>query len=469
MEKLKIYRLKYLFCLFVCLILTTCSLQNNYDLSKESSDDFAELKKRQRIVAIIEQNSTDYYMYKGEPLGFQFEMLKQLGQFLNMEVEVIVSNNLDDDFEALYEGKADIIAKSVSPTEYQKDIVSYSLPLYSTKHVLVQRKAASDNKLVVAGKEMLSGKNIYVPLRSSFTETLNKLKNSDKSTVNFFELPEYNAEHLIKLVASKELDYTVCNYEQARVLAKDFPSLDFSTVLSESNSVSWVFRKKSTELQQKVNDWLTYYRSSSQFAIRFHKYFEDRNNNANINHHYVTVHSGKISRYDEIIKKHSKLINWDWRLLASLIYQESHFNPNVRSSAGAYGIMQLMPSTREYFGIDTTSSVEKQIEAGVKFIKLLDKQIAPRIPDDKERIKFILASYNIGWGHILDAVRIASLVGKNEQKWDQNVDSCLLSKSKPEIFQLADVKHGYAKGKETYKYVKQIMERFEHYKNLASE
>jgi membrane-bound lytic murein transglycosylase F len=131
--------------------------------------------------------------------------------------------------------------------------------------------------------------------------------------------------------------------------------------------------------------------------------------------------------------------------------------------------MQLMPATRAYFGVDSTSSVEKQIEAGVKLIKLLDKQISPRIPDNEERIKFILASYNIGWGHILDAVNIAEKVGKNSQKWDQNVDSCLLSKSKPEIFQLAEVKHGYAKGKETYNFVKQILDRFEHYKNLVSE
>lgn len=466
MEKLKVNKMRLILYLSVCLILTTCSPQRDYKISQESPDDYAEIRKRQRIIAIIEQNSTDYYMFNGEPMGFQFEMLKQLGQFLGMEVEIIVSNSLDDDFDALFEGEADIIAKSQAPSEFRKDIVSYSLPLYSTKHVLVQRKAAVDNKLMVIKKEELEGKNIFVPLRSAFSETLSTLGKSNPR-LKYFEMPKYNTEHLVSLVASKELDYTVCNQEQARILAKEHPTLDFSTVLSENNSISWIFRKKSTELQKKVNDWLIYYRSTAQFAVKFHKYFENRNNYANINHHYVSVRSGKISKYDDIIKKYSKQIGWDWRLLASLIYQESRFNPHVRSRAGAYGIMQLMPSTRAYFGVDSTSSVEKQIEAGVKFIKLLDKQISPRIPDKKERIKFILASYNIGWGHILDAVRIADKVGKDSQKWDQNVDSCLLSKSKPEFFKLADVKHGYAKGKETYKFVKQILERFEHYKNLV--
>lgn len=462
-------KIKFFLCLSVCLILTTCSFQRDYDISEEASNDYPEIKKRDRIVAIIEQNSTDYYIFRGEPMGFQFEMLKQFGQFLGLEVEIIVSNNIDDDFDELFEGKVDIIAKSQAPVDFRKDIVYYSFPLYSTKHLLVQRKKAEGNMLSITGKENLDGKNIYVPLRSAFSETLSSMKKEGYEGMKFFEMPGYTSEQLIDLVANNELDYTVCNYEQSRILAKYYPTLDFSTVLSENNPISWIVRKKSTELQKKVNDWLSYYRATVQFAVKFHKYFEDRNNYANINHHYVSVRSGRISKYDEIIKKHSAVINWDWRLLASLIYQESRFNPKVRSRAGAYGIMQLMPSTRAYFGVDSTSSVEKQIEAGVKLIKLLDKQIAPTIPDDEERIKFILASYNIGWGHIQDAVNIAAKTGKNAQIWDRNVDSCLLSKSKPEVLQMAEVKFGYAKGKETYKFVKQILERFEHYKNLVSE
>lgn len=465
MEKLKINKMRLVLYLSVCLILTTCSTQRDYNLSKESADDFQEIKKRQRLVAIIEQNSTDYYIFRGEPMGFQFEMLKQLSQFLGMEVEIIVSNNLDDDFDALFEGKADIIAKGLAPSEFRKDIVSYSLPLYSTRHILVQRKAAVDNKLVIIDKKELAGKYVYVSLRSSFSETLKEI--SKEISVKYFEMPKYNVEQLVELVASKELDYTVCNQEQAMVLAKEYPTLDFSTVLQEDKPVSWIFRTKSTELQGKVNDWLQYYRATAQFNVKFNKYFEKRNNIANINHHYISVQAGKISKYDDLIKKYSKEIGWDWRLLASMIYQESRFNPKVRSHAGAYGIMQLMPSTSAHFGVDSTASVEQQIKAGVKFIKFLDKQIAPRIPEKNERVKFILASYNIGLGHILDAVKIANKVGKNPKLWDANVDSCLLSKSKPEVFNLAEVKHGKVKGKETYKYVKQVMERYEHYKNLV--
>jgi membrane-bound lytic murein transglycosylase F len=467
MMTLKIYKIKFVLCLSVCLILTTCSLNREFKYSQESPDDYQQIKHRQRLVAIIEQNSTDYFIYKGEPMGFQFEMLKQLGQFLNLEVEVIVTNNIDDDFQALYEGKADIIAKSQTPVSYRKDIVSYSIPLYNTQYVLVQRKNTGAENGLKAGE--LAQKNIYVPLRSAFSEALGKIKDQSNESHKVFEMPGYTAEQLIELVASNQLDYTVCNFEQARLMALDYPNLDFSTVLSDNNSISWIFRKKSVDLQRKVNDWLSRFRSSAQFAVMYDKYFEKRENYSNINHRYISLREGSISRYDDLIKKYSSKIKWDWRLLASLIYQESRFNPKVKSHAGAYGLMQLMPTTRAYFGVDSSSSVEKQIEAGVKFIRLLDKQISSRIPDDEERIKFILASYNIGWGHILDAVKIAGKTGRNSQKWDSNVDLCLLSKSNPEVFRLEEVKHGYAKGKETYMFVKQIMERFEHYKNLVSE
>lgn len=463
----KIYKIKFVLCLSVCLILTTCSLNRELEYSQESPDDYQQIKGRQRLVAIIEQNSTDYFMYKGEPMGFQFEMLKQLGQFLNIEVEVIVTNNIDDDFQALYDGKADIIAKSQTPVSYREDIVSYSIPLYSTQYVLVKRKGAG---AVVNLKEGESAKkNIYVPLRSAFSESFSKINDKTKDPFRFFEMPGYSTEQLVELVASNQLDYTICSYEQARLMSIDYPNLDFSTQLSDNNPVSWIFRKKSGELQRKINDWLSRFRSSAQFAVMYDKYFEKRENYSNISHRYISVREGRISRYDDLIKKYSSVINWDWRLLASLIYQESRFNPKVKSHAGAYGLMQLMPTTRAYFGVDSTSSIEKQIEAGVKYIHLLDKQISPRIPNDEERIKFILASYNIGWGHILDAVKIAGKTGKNSQKWDSNVDSCLLSKSNPEILKLEEVKHGYAKGKETYMFVKQILERFEHYRNLISE
>ncbi|MDR3093460.1 MAG: transglycosylase SLT domain-containing protein [Bacteroidales bacterium] len=172
-----------------------------------------------------------------------------------------------------------------------------------------------------------------------------------------------------------------------------------------------------------------------------------------------------ISPYDDLFRKYSSEINWDWRLLASLVYQESNFKENSRSRSGAYGLMQMMPATMKNYGVDTTATPEKHIAAGVKYIKYLDEIMSRYVPDENERVKFVLASYNIGPGHVLDAYRIARKVGKQSGVWENNVDSCLLRKREPQYYQLPEVRHGKCHGQETFAFVTKVMKRYGDYKS----
>lgn len=174
-----------------------------------------------------------------------------------------------------------------------------------------------------------------------------------------------------------------------------------------------------------------------------------------------------ISKYDSLIQKYSDKIGWDWRLLASMMYQESRFNPDARSPQGAFGVMQMMPVTGAKYGIDTTATVEQQIAAGVRYLAYLNKLFSDRVSDEQERIKFILASYNVGPGHIFDAVRLADRMGKQPMVWDNNVDSCLLDKSLPEYYTLPEARNGYCRGKEAFTYVRDVIQRFEGYKQRS--
>jgi membrane-bound lytic murein transglycosylase F len=152
--------------------------------------------------------------------------------------------------------------------------------------------------------------------------------------------------------------------------------------------------------------------------------------------------------------------------LASLIYQESQFHPNKTSWAGARGLMQLMPATAEQFGVKNVSSVEQNVKAGVNYLSWLEKYWFDEIPDSTERIKFILASYNIGQGHIEDARRLAKKFGADQNIWFNNVETFLLNKSKKEFYTDDVVRNGYARGTETVKYVIEIFDRYEHYKQF---
>ncbi len=128
--------------------------------------------------------------------------------------------------------------------------------------------------------------------------------------------------------------------------------------------------------------------------------------------------------------------------------------------------MQIMPITGRNFGIDITASPENNLKAGILYINWLYSIFDKRIPDEEQRLLFVLAAYNAGPGHVLDAMRLAEKNGMDPQKWDGNVAVWLLKKSEPQYYRDAVVKSGYFRGKESVKFVSEVLDRFEHYKNI---
>jgi membrane-bound lytic murein transglycosylase F len=211
------------------------------------------------------------------------------------------------------------------------------------------------------------------------------------------------------------------------------------------------------------------FRDTRSYALNYSKYFTNSHSGTIIRSDYYALNAGRISSWDNIIKVFSDSIKWDWRLLASLICQESRFIPDVKSRAGAYGLMQIMPETGKNLGIDITSSPHNNIEAGSRYINRLHSIFDPKIPDENERTKFILASYNAGPGHVIDAMKLAEKNGKNPTIWDDNVAVWLLKKSESKYYTDAVVKNGYFRGKESIAFVNEVLERYEHYKNIITE
>ncbi len=225
--------------------------------------------------------------------------------------------------------------------------------------------------------------------------------------------------------------------------------------------------KKSPDLLGKVNQWLKTFVKGLGYANIYNKYYDNPYMAIMIKSEYFYTTKGKLSVFDEQIKSESSRISWDWRLIASLIYQESKFNPYVKSESGAYGLMQFMPITAEYFGIDHEANPRLQLRMGVRYLKMLEKNMEDiRIPE-KERLKFVLAAYNAGYGHIIDARNLAKKYGKDPNVWDNNVGFFI--KNKVEFYNDSVVRYGYLRGAETYRYVSEILERYDHYKNIIKQ
>ena len=433
------------------------------------------IREEGALRVLTEYNSTSYFLYRGQPLGFQFEMLQELANHLNLALDVSVSNDLARNFNDLQEGNVDLIAMNLTVTSHRKQDVAFTEPLLQTRQVLVQRKPLNWEKMnekqlessLIRNQLDLAGKEVYVQSGSVYENRLRSLSNEIGGGIDIREV-SLDSERLIQRVAMEEIDYSVCDENVGLVNATYYPHLDVGTAISFPQHVAWAVHPSSDSLMKLINECITEFRRTDKYAILNHKYFTNRHSYRSIHSEHYTLGSGKISPFDDAIKKESERIGWDWRLMASLIYQESRFNPEAVSWAGAFGLMQLMPVTAKSYGITAESSPEEHIWAGASFIRWLDERLMKVVDDPEERIKFVLASYNIGLGHIQDARRLAERYDSDPNIWFDSVDKWLLRKSEPQYYTDQVVRHGFARGTETYNFVRDIMDRYEHYKNIVN-
>lgn len=477
-----IYRLlKYLVVILVLISLGECG-QEKLDQSKTGTISgksanivLNRILKSKKLVATTDYNSTNYFIYRGEPMGYEYELLKLFCQYLGVKLELKIINDLDESFGCVNDNNCDVIALGLTVTKDRMKKIDFTKPLLQTRQMLIQRKPENWRKMrsydeiekhLIRNPLKLAGKTIHIQKNTIYGKRLKNLSDEIGADINIVEHPDATVEDLITMVNNGDIDYTVCDEYIALVNQKFYPDIDVKTAISFPQNLAWAVKKGATGLLDTINDWLESFKKTRTATFLYAKYFRNTRTVNIAKSDYYSLTGGKISPYDNIIKKYSSLIGWDWRLLASLIYQESRFYPEARSWAGAFGLMQLMPHTAEKYGIDSTSPPEAQIKAGVKFIKLLDKQFENKIEDKRERTKFVLAAYNAGIAHVYDARRLAQKYHKDPNVWDNNVDYFLLNKSKPEFYNDSVVKYGYCRGDEPYKFVNQILERYHLYKDV---
>lgn len=444
---------------------------------KRVSLDLDAIKERGKLIAVTDFNSTNYFIYKGEPMGFNYELLRSFSDYIGIDLEIITENNLQHTFDMLNSGEVDLIAIGLTVNSSRKKNMLFTEPILETRQVLVQRKpvkwrsfTADDlEKNVIRNQLGLAGKTIYVQEGSSHVERLTTMASEIGDSINIIEVP-YVSEQLIAHVANGEIDYTICDENTAMVNATYYPDIDVNTPVSFPQNLAWGVRKKNSDiLLSELNRWISSYKKTKSYALLYAKYFKNSRSSRIIKSDYYALNTGKVSQFDDMIKEYSDSIKWDWRLLASLVCQESRFRPNVKSWAGAYGLMQIMPITARNFGIDITASPENNMKAGTLYINWLHTIFDEKIPDENERIHFILAAYNAGPGHVLDAMKLAEKNGKDPHKWDDNVAVWLLKKSEPQYFNDDVVKSGYFRGTESVAFVSEILDRYGHYKNVIPE
>ena len=436
--------------------------------------DLEEILTAGKIRVVTNYNSTNYFVYKGQPMGYQFELLQEFATFIGVKLEVTVNNDLQTNFEALQNGLIDIIASNLPVMRESEDYIAYTAPHSFSRQVLVQQAYSSDQKgsnniqynTLIRNQLDLAGKSIYVQKGSAYVQRLRNLANEIGDSIHIVEIPDYEVEQLVELVAAGEIPYTVCDENLAIVNLNFYPNLDVETPVSFPQKQAWAVNKNAPELLNAINNWMVSFTQTPRYQRIYQKYFLNKRSIHLVDAGFHSIKGGQVSVYDELIKEESQRFDMDWRLIASIIYQESRFIPDAESWAGALGLMQLMPETAERFGVQSITSPRDNIRGGMQLLQLLDERLALRVEDSNERLKFVLAAYNVGIGHVLDAMKLAEKYGMNPTIWNDNVDFFLLHKSDPKYYNDPVVEFGYCRGEEPYQYVREILERYDHYKNV---
>lgn len=462
----------FLFCfLFGC---TSKAIDDTFAKEPQVALDLDAIRERGYLTALVDNTSISYFIYKGRTMGFEYELLKRLTDQLNVGLKIKLVTGIEQAIDYLNKGEGDILAFPLTITEERKQYLTFTNTHFSTNQVLIQKKPANwrmqpppvVEKKLIRDTVQLIGKEVYVMKGSSFQERMKEISLHLGGRIKVVEdSASAETESLIEKVATGEIKYTVSDQTIAMVNASYYPNLDINTVLSKPQEIAWGIRKNSPLLLAAVNEWLNQTKRKGVFKVIYNKYFNSpRSLLARTTSDYSSLAGSKLSPFDDQLKAGAEQIGWDWRLIASMVYQESNFDPKVESWAGAIGLMQIMPETGEYFGVKNLWDPSQNINVGIRFLKFLDKQWAKTVTDSLERTKFVLASYNVGLSHVTDAQKLTRKYGKDPTKWEDNVEYFLLQKSNPKYFRDPVVVVGYCRCVGPVKYVKQVMQRYDEYK-----
>jgi len=461
---------------FALILLFSCGQKVTLvkDNSTEIVRDWAQIKQDSVLNVLAENSPASYFIYRGKNMGFEYELLNEFTKDQNIRLKVTMVHNLDDLMHYLDSGVGDLIACNLTVTEERNRLIDFTTPHLFTHQVLIQRKPDNYRKLsssalensLVTELEQLKGKTIHVWKNSSYYKQIHYL--NDRLELHLTIIPtdgDLITEELIRMVSEGEIDYTIADENIAKIDLRYYPNLDISLALSSEESIAFGVSKTSPQLKAQLNKWLTAKENESTIAEVKRKYFERINLSNRANEAYSSLSGDELSPYDAVIKRESEKIGWDWRLVASIIYQESKFETYKESWAGAFGIFQFMPATASSYGIDSASSAEDQIVAGIKKLSKNYQEWLTEINDTSECIKFTLATFNVGRAHVDDARALCTVNNLNQCEWENNVDKMIKNLSKPTYYQNSVVKNGYCRGSETYEYVIEVMERYEEYKS----
>ncbi len=418
--------------------------------------DFEEIQKKGYLIVLTENTSTSFYNYRGQTMGFEYDILSDFADSFNLDLKIKVLNNSKNFPSYLIQNKGDIIACNYTVTKDRKKQHAFSFPYLNQRLVLVQRKS---KQKVLAVKD-LNNKTIHVRKHSSYYKSLQEIQKNHDISLKLLDLKEdIPTEDYVNMVAKGKIDFTVSEENIAKLVALNNPNIDVGTYLSKPMPIAFGLRHNNIQLKDTLDCWLKDYVNSDRYKNLISLYYRIPDTLFD-NKKLKNIH--QISEYDSLFKQSAANNNVDWILMSSIAYQETRFNPSAIGPGGSYSMMQFMPNTGPGYGVFEDSPVSVQIEGGSKMIKkLLNKY--KHILLEEDRVKYSLAAYNAGYCHVNDAMKLAEKFDLNPYLWNGNVKDMMINLSNANYYNDSIVKCGAYRGM-AVRYADEVYSRYRRWK-----
>lgn len=414
--------------------------------------DWQAIKKAGVLRVITSNNPASYFIWRGDLMGFDYDLMQKFANRHGLRISIVVRDGPAEMYQALQGGFGDLIAASVTRTP-QREAAGWQFSRHYMK--VTEQFAGGRRSDAVESLAQLAGRTVAVNPAHSYYHTLQALI-ADGIKLKLIERPDMTSEMLLNAVANGDYDLTLVDSHLLAMESTFRNDLRLVFDLGEEKDIGWVVRDKQTQLLDKLNRFSRKEYRGLFYNVTWNKYFAEPK--------FIGRYAAQrlapgeaVSPYDDLVRELAAERPLDWRLLVAQMYQESRFDPQAESHAGALGLMQVLPRTAAQFGYQDLRDPEKNIAASLAFMDWLVERFPARLPLE-ERIYFTLAAYNAGHGHVQDARTLARRLGKDPDQWFGHVEQAMLLLSRPEYHRRA--RYGYVRGAEPVAYVRTIRERY---------
>ncbi len=423
----------------------------------------ADLQRRGVVTFLIPHSAASYFLYRGEQMGFEYGLAQEFAQTLGVELEIVTPPPGVELAAWLAEGKGDIAAGFAVTNESEIAPLQASVSYLDTTAQILTRRHDAQVRDVAA----LSGRPVAVQPDAVFARPLlSSLSTETASPTLSIVQSEESIGGAVRMMAQHQAAATLVTAPLAEIAHKLYPGqLRTVATLPRPIHMVWAVRPENVALLETVNAFLERAGRSGLRKILFEKYFVTADHlNGSVGTQEITLLSKRLTRYDGLIARHAEEAGFDWRFIAALIFEESHFDQERVSENGAYGLMQITPIAAQNLGIKDYTQPTKNIEAGIKYLQVLARQFSNGPLAD--RLAFVLASYVMGVGHVEDARKLARTLGYDPDCWQDSMEYVLPLLEKPKYYR--QTQYGAARGREALRYVNAILKRYHLYSQYVA-